>query len=170
MNPFCAPNRVYIHENLKVPLWTIFYLFKDDFCRLASCSRPGCRCTFPVYTTCSSTLAPSVQVRERSETVNKGQTLKGTVQRDFRPPVFFIIRTGLGHWPWVKIVLFSVPFLLRYSNFFESQSSMILYCAESGDFSVSYLKGESNENFYLFFHNLSLPWPLSSGLKYFRFL
>ena len=26
--------------------------------------------------------------------------LKGTVQRDFfRPPVFFIIRTSLGHWP-----------------------------------------------------------------------
>ena len=24
--------------------------------------------------------------------------LKGTVQRDFRPPVFFIIPTGLGHW------------------------------------------------------------------------
>ena len=26
-------------------------------------------------------------------------SLKGTVQPDFRPPVFFIIRTGLGYWP-----------------------------------------------------------------------
>ena len=25
--------------------------------------------------------------------------LKGTVQRDFRPPVLFIIRTSLGYWP-----------------------------------------------------------------------
>ena len=30
--------------------------------------------------------------------VNLG-IFKGTVQQDFRPPVFYIIRTGLSHWP-----------------------------------------------------------------------
>ena len=30
---------------------------------------------------------------------NPKHCIKGTVQRDFRPPVFFIIPTGLGHWP-----------------------------------------------------------------------
>ena len=41
--------------------------------------------------------------------------------------------------------------------------------AESCDISVSYLKWQSNEIFDLFFHNSSLPGPLSNGLKYFWF-
>ena len=45
----------------------------------------------------------------------------------------------------------------------------VSYCADSCDFSVSFLKGPSNEIFYLLFHNLCMTWPLSNGLKYFRF-
>ena len=32
--------------------------------------------------------------------------LKGTVQQDFGPRVFFIIRIFLGHWPWLKYFRF----------------------------------------------------------------
>ena len=47
----------------------------------------------------------------------------------------------------------------------------VSYCAESCDFSVSSLKGQSNKIFDLFFfHNSSLPGPLSNGFKYFIFL
>ena len=44
---------------------------------------------------------------------------KGTVQRYFRPPVFFIIRTKLV-WKtdqWAKIISILVSFLSRYSKF-----------------------------------------------------
>ena len=34
--------------------------------------------------------------------------IKGTVQRDFRPPVFFIVQTSLGHWSMgLNILVFS---------------------------------------------------------------
>ena len=32
-------------------------------------------------------------------TVSLHTSVRGTVHRDFWPPVFFIIQTGLGHWP-----------------------------------------------------------------------
>ena len=62
----------------------------------------------------------------------KNYLLKETVQRDFRPPGFFIIRTGLG---FVYGFIFAEIF-----EFFESPRIMILgvvklhavlYCAES---------------------------------------
>ena len=85
--------------------------------------------------------------------------LKRTVQRDFRPPDFFIIRPGLGQ--WVKIVSFLVSFSPRYSNF--SNLRAVSYCTKLCDFSISFFKGQSNEIFYLFFFNSGLPWPLSNG-------
>ena len=72
-----------------------------------------------------------------------------------------------------------VMFSPSYSNFFESPRGMILrrvnlpgvkYPGEKYDFSISYLKGQSNEIFDMFFHDSSLPGPLSNGLKYFKFL
>ena len=45
----------------------------------------------------------------------------------------------------------------------------VSYPCESNDFSRSYLKGQSSKGFDLFFHNSSLPGPLSNGLKYVRF-
>ena len=45
----------------------------------------------------------------------------------------------------------------------------VSYCAESCDFRI-FFKGTSNEIVFPFLHNSSLPWPLSNGLKHFRFL
>ena len=97
--------------------------------------------------------------------------LKGTVQRDFQPPVFFIICTGLGHWPMVYIsfvfgLVFTEIFVLFRSSaqydtaWSQVPRSMILhrvkfctisYCAESCDFSVSFLKGCQTRFSTLFF-------------------
>ena len=56
---------------------------------------------------------------------------------------------------WVKIFLSLVKFSPSYSNFYESPQGGVWYCAESigesNDFSRSYLKGQSNKIFYLFF-------------------
>ena len=61
---------------------------------------------------------------------------------------------------WVKIFLILVKFSLSYSNLYESPWGMILrrvnlpgvsYRGESNDFSRSYLKGQSNKMFDLFF-------------------
>ena len=60
----------------------------------------------------------------------------------------------------VIIFLFLVSFLPSYSNFYESPRGMILrrvnlpgvsYPGESNDFSRSYLKGQSNKIFDMFF-------------------
>ena len=83
--------------------------------------------------------------------------LKGTVQWDFRPPVFFIIRTCLG--PLTNGLKY-IPFWFRFRR--DIRGVM-------GLFRILF-KGRYNEIFVLFFHNLRLPGPLSKGLKYFRFL
>ena len=69
---------------------------------------------------------------------------------------------------WIQTVSFLVSLSPRYSNI--SNLCAVWYCAESRDFSVAFLKGQSNEIFYVFFHNSSLRWPLSYGFKYFRYL
>ena len=47
----------------------------------------------------------------------------------------------------------------------------VLYCGESHDFPGSYIKGHSNEIFYLqFFHPFLGHWPVTNGLKYCWFL
>ena len=97
--------------------------------------------------------------------------LIGTVQRDFRPPCFFIIRTGLGHWLMgYNSFVFGLDFAEIF-KFFRSSAqyhtalsqvprSIILrwvkfcaisYCAESSDVSVSFLRGQSSLIFDLFF-------------------
>ena len=50
---------------------------------------------------------------------------KGTVQRDFWPPVFFAIWTSLGLGQWVKIISILVKILLSYSNLYESPRVII---------------------------------------------
>ena len=45
------------------------------------------------------------------EQISTGMCFKGTVQRDFQPPVFFIIQTSLGHWSIsLNIFVFSSDF------------------------------------------------------------
>ena len=66
--------------------------------------------------------------------------LKGTVQRDFWPPVFFIIQTSLGHWPTGSNIFEFGSVFAELFKFYESPLGMILrrgnlpgvsYCAES---------------------------------------
>ena len=68
-----------------------------------------------------------------SATTHSKTMFKGTVQRDFRPQDFFILRTSLGHWPMGKIYPNLVKFSLSYSIFSgyitslsQSPRSMIL--------------------------------------------
>ena len=68
-----------------------------------------------------------------SATPHSKTMFKGTVQRDFRPQDFFILRTSLGHWPMGKIYPNLVKFSLSYSIFSgfitslsQSPRSMIL--------------------------------------------
>ena len=63
-------------------------------------------------------------------------------------------------------LLFSEQCIKRYSTVgsFKKGLPICLHC-NTCDLSRSYLMGQSNEIFDLFFHNSSLPGPLSSGLK-----
>ena len=104
----------------------------------------------------------------------------GPSKEIFDPHFFSSFEPAWATDQWVKIVSILVKISQSYSNFSvyhtaQSQSprSIILrrvnlptvsYCAESCDFSVSYLKGQSNNIFDLFFLNSSLPGPLSNGL------
>ena len=63
-------------------------------------------------------------------------------------------------------LLFSEQCIKRYSTVgsFKKGLPICLHC-NTCDLSRSYLMGQSNEIFDLFFHNSSLPGPLSNGLK-----
>ena len=98
--------------------------------------------------------------KNRCPTLIKYHILKGTVQRDFRPPFFPSFEPAWATDQWVKIFLILVKFSPSYSNFYESPRGMILrrvnlpgvsYPGESNDFSRSYLKGQSNKIFDLLF-------------------
>ena len=52
--------------------------------------------------------------------------IKGTVQRDFRPPVFSLFKPAWATDQWVKIFSILISFSLSYSNFSESLRSTIL--------------------------------------------
>ena len=97
--------------------------------------------------------------------------MQGQSNEIFDPQFFSSFKPAWATDQWVKIVQFLVLFSPRYSNFFKSLRSTISYCAESCDFFIGMLfKGTVKQDFvYLFFHNLSLPWSLSNGLKYYRF-
>ena len=109
---------------------------------------------------------------------NPKHCIKGTVQRDFRPPVFSSFELAWVTDQWVKMFSNFVLFLPRYSNFYEAPRSICRYCAESSsaqyhtarsqvprsvkfravrywvessDFSVSFLKGQSSKIFELVF-------------------
>ena len=102
-------------------------------------------------------------------------------------PIFVSLPTWATD-QWVKIFLILVKISLSYRNYSESPRGMILrrvnlprvsYPSES--ISPGYhtpashvtfwilIKGTVQRGFLPFFHNLSLPGPLSNGLTYFRF-
>ena len=92
--------------------------------------------------------------------------LKGQSNEIFDTQFFSSFQPAWATYQWVKIISFSFSRDIRIFSKFRAVS----YCADSSDFSVSFLKGQSNEIFFLFFHNWSLPWSQSNGLNYFRFL
>ena len=88
-------------------------------------------------------------------------SLKGQSNEIFDLQFFSTFEPAWATDQWVKIFSILVQFLPSYSNFSESTRGMILrtvHCAlpevsypgESYDFSKSYLKGQSNEIFYMF--------------------
>ena len=51
--------------------------------------------------------------------------IKGTVQRDFRPPFFSSFEPAWATDQWVKILSILVKFSLSYLNFYESPRGII---------------------------------------------
>ena len=94
--------------------------------------------------------------------------LKGTVQQDFDLQFFSSFEPAWATDQWVKIVSFFVFVFAKIFNFFRISAQY--HTARSHVTFRIFLKGQSNEILYLFFRNSSLPWPLSNGLKYFKFL
>ena len=87
--------------------------------------------------------------------------LGGTAQRDFRPTVFLIIRTSLGHWP-MGYNFFDELFqflgdILRWVNL----PACIIW-----PFRILF-KETLQRDCRPIFHYSCLPEPLSNGLKYF---
>ena len=85
-------------------------------------------------------------------------SLKGTVRRDFQ--FFSSFQPACATDQWVKIFLILVKFSPSYLHFYESPRGLILrrvnlprvsYPGESYDFSRSYLKGQYNQIFDMFF-------------------
>ena len=86
--------------------------------------------------------------------------LKGQSNEIFDLQFFSSIEPAWYTDQWFKIFSILVKFSPSYSNFYESPRGMILrrvnlpgvsYPGESNYFSRSYLKGQSNKIFYLFF-------------------
>ena len=114
--------------------------------------------------------------------------LKGQSNEIFDPQFLSSFEPAWAFDQWVKIFSFLVSFSPRYSSFSEVPRSIILrrvkfcvvsYCAESssaqyhtarGHFTFPYPRDSQTRFATCSLHNSILPWPLSNGLKYFRFL
>ena len=106
--------------------------------------------------------------------------LKGQ-SNDIFDPQFFIIWTGLCHWPiGLNIFVFGFVFVEKFEFF---RSSAQYHIARSQDPRSMILRGVmwlfrilfkgtttiKRDFLPVFFNNSRLPWPLSNGLKYVRF-
>ena len=94
-------------------------------------------------------------------------SLKGQSNEIFDLQFFSSFEPAWAKDLWVKIFSILVKFSLSYSNFSESPRGMILrrvnlpgvsYPGKSNDFSRSYLKGQSNKIFGMFFSKLKPAW------------
>ena len=74
-------------------------------------------------------------------------TFKGTVQQDFRPPVFFIIRTGMGYWPMGQnSFVFGFAFVKIFEfKYRKNWLCTVLYCAESEKYLILELNCENEK-------------------------